>query len=319
MAYETRWGKAPRSGSNLNGVGKVKNGKFESDFFTVDCLDFEFEKKVVRYVASNRLAAKRVHSLMTKEPTTIPWLETFTQDDVFFDIGANVGMYSIYASAVTGCRTYGFEPEALNYGELNKNIFINRLHDRVTAYNIAISNEVRVGELFLGAFGYSYSHHDFNESTWSGDHYFGDKATKMNERLHQGCVSLPVDDLVLKHGLPQPNHIKIDVDGLEDRVFAGMRQVLRAPELKSVLIEIDFQHDKCSAIIDEMLAEGWRYSLAQLRTNRKMIFSEEDIVRMRAKKKGGLNYIFFKDEFYDQYFEQFLKDYDPPMKAKAGA
>ena len=317
MTYETKWGQAPRSGANLNGLGKVRNAKFESDFFSVDCLDFEFEKKVVRYVASNRLAAKRVHSLMTKEPTTIPWLETFTQDDVFFDIGANVGMYSIFASAVTGCRTYGFEPEALNYGELNKNIFINRLHSRVTAYNIAISNEVRVGELFLGAFGYSYSHHDFNESTWAEDHFFGDKSTKISERLHQGCVSLPIDDLVMKHGLPQPNHIKIDVDGLEDRVFAGMRQVLRAPELKSVLIEIDFQHEKCAAIIDEMLAEGWRYSLAQLRTNRKVIFTEDEIKRMRAKKKGGLNYIFYKDDFYDRYFEQFLKDYVPPLAVKA--
>lgn len=317
MTYETKWGQAPRSGASLNSLGKVRNAKFESDFFSVDCLDFEFEKKVVRYVASNRLAAKRVHSLMTKEPTTIPWLETFTQDDVFFDIGANVGMYSIFASAVTGCRTYGFEPEALNYGELNKNIFINRLHSRVTAYNIAISNEVRVGELFLGAFGYSYSHHDFNESTWAEDHFFGDKSTKIGERLHQGCVSLPIDDLVMKHGLPQPNHIKIDVDGLEDRVFAGMRQVLRAPELKSVLIEIDFQHEKCSAIIDEMLAEGWRYSLAQLRTNRKVIFTEDEIKRMRAKKKGGLNYIFYKDDFYDRYFEQFLKDYVPPMAVKA--
>jgi hypothetical protein len=48
-----------------------------------------------------------------------------------------------------------------------------------------------------------------------------------------------------------------------------------------------------------------------------VIFAEDDISRMRAKKKGGLNYIFFKDDFYDRYFEQFLKDYVPPMAVKA--
>jgi FkbM family methyltransferase len=309
----SKWAKSPRPAKELGTVGKVREVMFESDFFSTKCLEIAFDDTKIRYMGSNRLAEKRVHSLFTKEPTTIPWLETFGSDDVFFDIGANVGMYSVYAAATTGCRTYGFEPEALNYAELNKNIFINKLHGRATGYNIAISDEMRVGELFLGAFGYSYSHHDFNESTWKEDHAFGDKSTKMSERLHQGCVSIPVDDLVGIHGLPQPNHIKVDVDGLEHRVVASLRKTLQSPKLKSVLIEIDFQHPSCAAIIDQMVAEGWRYSMDQLRANRKKIFTADDIERMRRNNKGGLNYVFYKDTFYDDLFANFIANYSPPM------
>jgi FkbM family methyltransferase len=311
--YISKWARSPRPARNLGSVSSVAPGKFESDFFSTDCLDVAFDDSRVRYVAANRLAAKRVHTLFTKEPTTIPWLETFARDDVFFDIGANVGMYTVFASATTGCRTYAFEPEALNYAELNKNIFINGLHARATAYNIAISDEMRVGELFLGAFGYSYSHHDFNESTWSEDHFFGEKATKKEERLHQGCVSIPVDDLIGVHGLPVPNHIKIDVDGLEHRVFNGMRKTLQSPALKTVLIEIDFQHTHCARLVDDMQSMGWRFSMRQLRANRKKILEAEDIERMRRHSKGDLNFIFFKDQFYDDFFAKFFDNYAPPL------
>lgn len=315
-SFASKWAKEPRPANDLGSVGRVSEKTFDSDFFSIEGFEVNVDDKVVRYVKSNRLANKRVHSLFTKEPTTIPWLETFSSDDVFFDIGANVGMYSIYASVVTGCRTYSFEPESLNYAELNKNIFVNGLHGRTTAYNVAISDDMKVGELFLGAFGYSYSHHDFNESTWKADRYFGEKFTPKNERLLQGCVSLSIDQLIFKHGLPAPNHIKIDVDGLEDRVFKGMTETLKQPGLKTVLIEIDFEHPKCSEIIDHMLALGWKVSADQLGANRKVILRPEQIERMRANGKGGFNYIFFKDDFYQDFFAQFIGKYTPPMAVK---
>ena len=316
-AARSPWAKIPRIATDLTKVGRVSEVQFQSDFFSTSCLQVEFDDQAIRFMASNRLAAKRVHTLFTKEPTTIPWLETFDSDEIFFDIGGNVGMYSIYACATTGCRTYAFEPEALNYAELNKNIFINHLHGRVTAYNIAISDEMRVGELYLGAFGYSYSHHDFNENTWKEDHAFGDKATKKDERLHQGCVSITVDSLIGDFGLPQPQHIKIDVDGLEHRVVAGMQRTLHSPQLKTVLIEIDFQHPKCAEIVEDMQRLGWRYSMDQLRANRKKILSQDDIGRMVRSGKGGFNFIFFRDSFYDDLFARFIANYSPPLAKPA--
>ncbi len=316
-APASKWARSPRPSGNLAKVGAVRETSFESDFFSTPCLEVAVDGRRIRYVAPNRMTAKRVHTLFTKEPTTIPWLDTFSADDVFFDIGANIGLYSIYAGVMTGARVYCFEPEALNNAEINKNIFINGLHDRVKAYNIAISDETRIGELFLGAFGYSYSHHDFNENTWAEDHYFGEKGTRIEERLHQGCVALPLDDLVGRHGLPVPQHIKVDVDGLENRVFNGMRETLKSPAVKTVLFEIDFRREECASIIDGMTALGWRFSMAQLRANRKKILADDDISRMRRRNKGGLNYVFFKDGSYDDLFDRFLDSYVPPMAPKS--
>src|SRR4029450_11497484 len=125
--------------------------------------------KTLRYVESNRLAAKRVESLFAKEPTTIPWIASFQPGETFVGIGGNVGVYSIYGAVMTGCRVFAFEPESLNYAELNKNIFVNGLHDRISAFCLAMSDEEKIDYLNLGCFGEAYSHHDFGENTWVED------------------------------------------------------------------------------------------------------------------------------------------------------
>ncbi len=270
----------------------------------------------VRFVQTNRLSEKRIDTLFTKEPTTIPWLESMQPGDVLVDIGANVGMYSIYAAKVAGARVYAFEPEALNYAELNKNIFVNGLHGQVTAYCLAMSNENRVDRLLLGGFAEGLSHHDFGENTWTQDKDFGAIKTAKDERLEQGCVSFSLDSLVAGGSIPIPKHIKIDVDGIESRVVDGCWHTLSGSGVESILIEIDHRIPSSVAIIERMVAAGWKYSMDQLRTNRKVIFTVEQIERMRSKGEGGFNYIFFRDEKYATLFRDFLKDYVPPMAKK---
>ncbi len=295
-------------------MAQIKRMTLESDFFSSPCFELEVDGKRLRYVESNRLAHKRVESLFTKEPTTIPWLESMSSSDVLIDIGANVGMYSIYAACLTGCRVYSFEPESLNYAELNKNIFANGLHERVSAYCIALSDEDKIGHLLLGAFGYAYSHHDFNENTWKEDKHFGDKVTRKEQRLRQGCTSATLDHLIESGVIPPPQHIKIDVDGLEDRVVRGAERSLRHPELKTVLIEIDHRIPSCRAIVEYMTGNGWRYSVDQLRTNRKVIFTPEQIAQFQRDGLNGFNYVFFRDDAYEDLFRNFLSTYTPPMR-----
>lgn len=70
-----------------------------------------------------------------------------------------------YAAKIAGARVYAFEPDAINYAELNKNIFVSGLHGQVTAYCMAMSDENRVDRLLLGGFAEGLSHHDFGEHT----------------------------------------------------------------------------------------------------------------------------------------------------------
>jgi FkbM family methyltransferase len=300
-------------------IGPIRSFTLESDFFTVPCYEIVVEGKPIRFVGSTPLAHGRLTSLFHKEPTTIPWLESFEASDTMVDIGANIGMYTIYAAALRGCRVFAFEPESLNYAELNKNIFANGLHERVSAFCMALTNEVKIDFLNLGAFGVSYSHHDFSENTWAGDmNWGGEKFTRKDARLRQGCVSSTLDTLVDSGVIPVPDHIKIDVDGLEHQVIAGCRKTLENPKLKSVLVEIDFRSPHADSTIDLMTAMGWKYSMDQLRTNRSFILPVELIEDLRRGKRDGLNYIFYRDDKYSQIFKDFLDNYEPPWPLKKG-
>ena len=297
----------------LRHLEKIHRKQHAGTFIDLPYLEIEVDKRPVRYVETSKVSMSRVRSIFAKEPTTIPWLEAMREDETLVDIGANVGMYSVYAAACTGCRVFSFEPEALNYAELNKNIYLNDLHGRVSAFCVAMGDEEKIDYLRLGAFGYGYSHHDFGENTWTEDKAFGERKTAKDQRLEQGAVCTSLDRLIEQGVVPVPDHIKIDVDGLEHRVIAGMKNTLQNERVKTVLLEVDHTIDTCVALVDEITAMGWRYSDAQVGTNRKTLFDAEHLQRLRRNKKGGFNYIFFRDEAWNELFQRFRADYTPPL------
>lgn len=115
----------------------------------------------VAYCTPNRFAKWRVDTLFKKEPDTIEWIRSFAPEDVLVDIGANVGMYSIWAAKTRGTRVYAFEPESQNFALLNKNIVANGLSGNVTAYCLALSDETGFALLHLSGFTPGASGHTY--------------------------------------------------------------------------------------------------------------------------------------------------------------
>ena len=79
----------------------------------------------LRYATPNKTTLWRAETLVTKEPGTIEWLEAITPGSVLLDVGANVGMYTVFAAVISGARVFAFEPESQNYALLCKNIVTN--------------------------------------------------------------------------------------------------------------------------------------------------------------------------------------------------
>jgi hypothetical protein len=106
---------------------------------------------------------------------------------------------------------------------------------------------------------------------------------------------------------------------LEHRVVAGMLETFQRPELKTVLIEINFDNPKNLALIDQITDLGWRFSWEQLRTHRKVKFTVDQIKSYQERGVGGLNYIFYKDPLYDDFFARLFESYTPgePLDAAA--
>lgn len=233
--------------------------------------------KTLIYNTPNRHTAWRVQTLFKKEPDTIEWLNGFTQGCTFLDVGANVGMYTIYAAAVRGARVLAFEPESQNYGLLNKNIFTNRLDALVHAYPVALSDTFGLDKLYLSEFVTGGSCHNFGESVDFDGRPF-------RSGFAQGCIAVSLDQLVADYGFVIPDHIKVDVDGIEHKVIAGARKTLESGRVQSVLIEINTNRADHMDTVQAMESLGYRWSAEQVALAQ----------RTEGAFKGVGNYIFVR-------------------------
>ena len=84
------------------------------------------------FYVPNRLSYYRADSFSTKEPETLSWIDSFDAKSTFWDIGANIGIYSCYAAKKKNCNVYAFEPSIFNLEWLGRNVQINDLINNIT-------------------------------------------------------------------------------------------------------------------------------------------------------------------------------------------
>jgi FkbM family methyltransferase len=217
----------------------------------------EHEGVTVSYLTPSSFLKWRVDSLFTKEPCTIEWIAQFRSGEVLVDVGANVGMYTVWAAKTRGVRVFAFEPEAQNYGLLNRNLRLNGLGESVRAYCLALSDAAGFSELHLASLDAGASCHQLGEKV-----DFNHRPAQ--PKFSQGCLAARLDDLVRDGVVPAPQHVKIDVDGFEPKVIAGAAQVLRAPQLRSLLIEVNQNLPDHLEMVRELNGLGYAHDPAQV-------------------------------------------------------
>jgi FkbM family methyltransferase len=184
------------------------------------------------FVTTHPQALQYPREFATREPETLAWIDAFATPCRFWDIGANIGVFSIYAGLRPGVEVRAFEPAAASYSALCRNIEVNRLGDRVQAYCLAIGDRAELGRLNLSGTNAGSVFNAF-EST---DDCFGNEISVV---FRQGVVGFSIDGFRRLFGLAAPNYLKIDVDSIEDRILEGARETLCNPDLRSVLIELE--------------------------------------------------------------------------------
>lgn len=192
--------------------------------------------RTLHFYAPNPLLQRRAAAILTKEPDLISWMEGFSKDAVFWDIGANVGAFSLYAAARTGCRVLAFEPAAANFHVLARNIELNDLAARIDGYCLALSGSTRLGVLNLASAEMGASLSQFGAPGETSLYWGGAPAG-----VH-GMISFTVDQFIEQFEPPFPMHIKIDVDGLELSIIEGAKRTLRDSRLRSVMLELSISH-----------------------------------------------------------------------------
>jgi FkbM family methyltransferase len=228
------------------------------------------------YVVPTSVVEWRVNTLRTKEPDTIEWIKEFQPDEVLVDVGANIGIYTIWAAVTRQVKVYAFEPESQNFAILNRNIFQNDLSGRVIAYCAALSDEQKFDVFYLRKFAAAYSGHSFGEEV-SYD------MLPMQAKFLQGSVATTLDQLVADGIVQQPDHIKIDVDGFEHKVVQGARKTIENDRLKSILVETNHHLIEHRRIVEYMDSLGFKSSYRQVVAGP----TDDELT-----SKGAGNYIF---------------------------
>jgi FkbM family methyltransferase len=180
------------------------------------------------------------------EPETVAWIDDFIKEgEVMWDIGANIGLYALYAALEPGIRVLAFEPGAQSFAALMKNVELNAMGDRVAAYCLAFDETTGLDVLHMMATGAGHSMHAFgaNEAAdWP-----------VTPPFSQAALGFTIDDFCRIFAAPRPDHVKLDVDGNEAKIIRGGRETLVGA--KTVMVEIE---DRSGEVETALAALGFR-------------------------------------------------------------
>ena len=189
------------------------------------------------FFTPNNLIEWRVRTILSKEPDTIKWIDSFNKDNkiIFWDIGANIGLFSIYSAQKYGqnIKVVAFEPSSSNLRILTRNISINNFSEKILVNQIALTNKENI---FL-----SMNEPDFMEgsslNTFGEKFNFEGKGFVATQKYK--IFGTTIDTMINNNYLEIPDYIKIDVDGIEHLILEGGNKMFHSNKIKSVLIEIN--------------------------------------------------------------------------------
>lgn len=241
--------------------------------------------KDIFFFCPNDLISWRIQTFYTKEPETLEWIDSFNYNEnkkiIFWDIGANIGLYSIYAAIKwKNINIHSFEPSSSNLRILSRNVSINDFHNKIFINPIAL-NDANQNKFQL-----------MNETTFlegSALHSFGSELNfegkKIDAKNRYKIIGLSINDYIKYLNQETPNYIKIDVDGIEHLILNGGQKILQSDTLKEICIELN-----------ENYIEQTNLSMKILMENNFELFKKErsKFIKVSEEFDKSFNYFFKK-------------------------
>lgn len=179
----------------------------------------------------SKLVLDRWLGRWSPEPETVSWISDMKPNEIFFDVGANIGRFSMMAAAC-GLTVYAFEPVIANYQEL---VALTKLNDlKIMAFPAAVSDRIRLGSIGAGRSTATFYDYAF---------------------APQGVMTISLNAFCSTMGV-YPDHVKIDVDGDEPKILQGMCLVWS--HVKSVLVEVDPHVEEHHTIVPFFANKGFQ-------------------------------------------------------------
>ncbi len=210
--------------------------------------------KELIFFSPNYLIDKLVKDFYVKEPETLEWIDNFkiSEKIIFWDIGSNIGLYSIYAAVnFRDIEVISFEPSTSNLRVLSRNISINNLENKIKIFQIPLGiSSNKFLEFNERKFSEGESHNSLDKNI-----DFEGKKLDPNNKYH--IFSTNIDQIIKDKILEIPNYIKIDVDGIEHLILKGGLNLLKSPKILEIQIEVNEnyvdQYNSVLKIMDECM------------------------------------------------------------------
>jgi len=253
------------------------------DFFQEDSYkSITILNKKINFFIPNQVTEWRVDTFFTKEPETLEWIDGFEKKEnlIFWDIGANIGLYSIYnALKNKNSTTISFEPSSSNLRVLTRNISINNLEKNIKLFSMPLSNKENVFQVI--------NESDFLEG--GSLNTFGEKynfeGKQFEPKMKYSLFGTSINYLIENKILEIPDYIKIDVDGIEHLILEGANKYLKSEKIKSLSIEINEKFkDQYNNVVSIMKENDFKI----------LHKKQEEIFNKGSKFDKTFNYVFVR-------------------------
>jgi FkbM family methyltransferase len=202
------------------------------------------------FYAPNALCKYRADTFSSKEPETLAWIDQYGDGAAFFDIGANIGLYSVYFARTKPGNVYAFEPSVFNLSQLAKNLNANAVSERVRI----IANPLTEANQFA-SFNLTSDQEGAALSAFGVD--YGQYGEPLARIFSYQTLGFSLDFMISAGLIAEiPKMIKIDVDGIEHLILRGATATLAQPTCRTVLLEIPEESRKESRLARSLLEDA---------------------------------------------------------------
>ena len=231
----------------INGRNKISNWILEevNPFILVKSkIDDSIKFKWI--TGHNRLLW-RAKTFDTEESLMIKWLSKFRRDDIFLDIGANCGIYTL-AAACKCNNISAVELDPINIGILKENLVLNNFEEKVLIIPFAAGDSNKKELIYFRSCSKSDAFQTIGKPSSLG--------TRLYDGKHKTTQLLFSLDYIYKEfNLKLPNKIKIDVDGNEKLVFKGAEEIILNAE--EIYYE-DSGFEESKEVLNKLLYNGFK-------------------------------------------------------------
>ena len=232
-------------------LGSTKFGRIVFEQMVNQCMQriqkVNHQGLEMRFSVPNQLNHFRVTTFATKEPETLEWIDQLPEGCVLWDIGANVGLYTVYAGLSRKCHVVAFEPSVFNLELLARNLYLNNLQNQVTLLPLPLSDQMNNNLLRMTSTEWGGA-----LSTFGKD--FGWDGQSVQEVFAFPTYGIRMDQVVDVLKLSTPDFIKMDVDGIEHLILSGGSKILK--QIQGILVEINDDFDEQAELSKQLLEEA---------------------------------------------------------------